>query len=981
MTQRWLARLAVAYGIALSFSVSVSGCGINGMSGDAADRDRFMSEVIPVIEADCGTSACHAAPGNLFDTLDPEYFVFPVDDNGRISGADRRDKAYTRALEKLSAAGGEFSSFIRKPLDESLGGRAHRGGSQYRTMSDANLKVLMKWADQAKPDQEEPLPTLIERYRDEIQPILADKRCMLSSCHGASASNLLIFDPGVLGQFDRSATASNYGKVNLHLNFETPNAMLSRLLRKTIPLDQGGIFHRGGNDFFDPSAGDPELQTIVDFIAAARVELGDDDRGDVTGIVFAATDPTPRALFDISKWQPGGDIYSLVPAQPGGTLTNLTVSHHAGLADIRDPAVSYDGTKIAFAMRRNEADCLNLYTMNISGGNLVQLTTDTGTLANGIKVSNVEPLWGPDDRIYFVSTRSGEVSSSSGYPLSNMWRIDSNGSGLLRMSFAAGNEVSPSWRFAPPKGDRPEQRTLDLTFTGARKIGGELFAPLMRVPPDFHADYHPHFGTQNPNYRVFTSMTQMPDLREPLILMDDANRWEGGALALIDRNLGPVIADGGIPSLVNYVDPLQKIAAIGDVVEHKGVSPDGYYRDAFAMPDGSILVVHSNQTIDHSDETANPDPALYQLTLLDLPPNQVVIRNKTLLVDIPGKVESDPRPIYRRRHEHIGEPTHHLSNDADWGDVLNFDLSVSMTVAKQDSPSNLKEFDAMADTIRYVRLVEEVPRTPGNFPGWPDTSVNDIGRGGHGMRRVIAEFPATSDRSVYVRVPAGVSFYVQTLDDARMATATFNQWFFVLPGEKLKQVTRREVWNTRCGGCHGSRSGTPGDTVTTPDVLTQASRVVANYDAENRTDIPPVPFGIQPDSRTEIDYERDVQPILTARCATAGCHVSGASAPDLSARAGTAGFSGSYEALTAPGTASGNGYSYVDPVSSRATTSYLAEMLRHKDLDAPRAYDASGCNCGHEMSLTELATMMRWMDLGARYRGVAPKTKPVLPTY
>ena len=923
----------------------------------------FDSEIAPIFEQDCGTSACHAAQGDQFDTLDPTYFVFPVDDNGKITGRDRLDKARARATEKLAAAGPEFAPLVRKPLDESLGGQAHRGGSQYRTMSDQNLEALMHWADLARPPAEEPLPPLIERYRDEIQPILAAKRCMLSSCHGASASNLLIFDPGVLGRFDRTSTVANYGKVNLHLNLETLDPMLSRLVRKTTPLAQGGIFHRGGNAFFDPAAGDADLLTILDFVTDARVALGDSERGVMSGIVFAAADPTPRSLFDIAVWQPGGDIYSLVPAEPGGVLTNLSAAHHAAPADIRDPAVSYDGDRIAFAMRRDEADCLNLYVMNLDGTGLTQLTHDTG-MTSGVKVSNVEPLWGPDERIYFVSTRSGEISSSSGLPLSNIWRISADGTGLLRMSFTTGNEVSPAWRFAPSKGPQSEIRTLDLTFTAARRVGGELFAPLMRVPPDFHADYHPHFGTQNPVYHIFTSMTQLPDLREPLILMDDSNRWEGGALAIIDRNLGAPITDGGTPSVVNYVEPLQKVTAIGDVVEHRGVSPDGYYRDPVALPDGAIAVVHSPLPIDHTDDGAAPDPGLYRVELFDLPPNDVGILHKDLLVDIPGKVESDPKPIYARRREHIGDASEHLSNDADWGDVLNFDLAVSMTIGRQDSPSNQKRFDDTAAEIRYVRLVEEVPRRAADFPTWPDTGSNDVGRGDHGMRRVIGEFPATSDRSMFVRLPAGVAYYVQGLDDTRMATNTFNQWFFVLPGEKLKQVTRREVWDTRCGACHGSRSGVPGDTVGTPDVLTQASRVEANYDAQTRTDKPPVAYGLQPDERAEVDFERDIQPILSQRCATTGCH-SGAVA----------------QALTAGGTASRNGFEYVDAVSSNAKTSFLTEMLLQEDLDAPRAYQSSNCNCGGEMSLSELSLVMRWMDLGASYRGIAPKTKPALPTY
>lgn len=958
---------------AITLAAGLLGGCIGGLGGseDQAERAYFEAEVLPVLEQDCGTSACHAADDAGFEALDPEYFVFPVDSEGRIAGAERIDRAYHRSLEKLAPEGPEFGDLVRKPLDEALGGLAHRGGSQYRTMSAEALKTLMHWAELARPEQPPAPSPLVTQFRDEVQPILVEKRCMLSSCHGASSSNMLRLDPGFLGRFDSLSTQRNYDSVVQHLNFESADPGLSRFIRKTVPQEHGGIFHRGGNDFFDAVRDADQLERLTAFVTAARTELGDDDKGEVTGVVFVATDPTPRPLFDLSVWQPGGDVHALVPASPDGVLTNLTAAHHAEPADIRDPSVNYDGTRVAFAMRRNQADCLNLYVMDINGSNLVQLTHDTGVLPNGTKIANVEPLWGPDDRLYFVSSREGEVSSHAALPRSNIYRIDADGANLLRMSFSAGSEVSPAWRFAPVGGDRPEIRTLDLTFTATRKVGAIMRAPLMRVPPDFHADYHPHYGTQHPEYQTFTQMSRLPDNRDALLLMDDSTVWEGGALALIDRNLGPVITDQRTPAVVNYVDSLQRLNAIGETVSHAGYSASGYYRDPFALPDGRLLVSHQPTPLDLADAGTPPDPALYRLELLDLPGNITRVSRKELLIDIPGKVETDPRPIVRQRREQIGDPTHHLSNEVTTGRLLNFDLAVAMTVANQDSPSGVKDFAAMSDQIRYVRVVEDVP----------GTLAADVGRGGHGIRRVLAELPATSDRSIYLELPAGVPFYLQTLDHSRAATSTFNQWYFLLPGEKLLQVTRREVFNTRCGGCHGSISGAPGDTVTTPDVLSEASRVVANYDAAARADVAPVPQGLTPATRLEVDFEADVQPVLDTRCALAGCHASGGQVPDLSARAGSAGFSGSYEALTAPGTASRGGFAYTDPTSSSARTSYLAEVIIGADLGAPRSFDSAGCDAPQQLTLMELGSLMRWMDLGASYRGRAPQQDPTLPTY
>ena len=969
----------VATSLVFGLGAWTVGCtGTEDVTGRPVDQptDTFTEVIIPIFEESCSSTACHGADDAAFAELNPEYFAFPVDADGHISGEERIQTAFDRARDKLSAAGPLFAELIRKPLDESLGGLPHRGAVQFDTMEDSDLEALMTWAEGERPTDTTPLPDLAQRYADEVQPLLAQRGCMITNCHGSGASNSLIFDPGMLGEFDDGATMKNYKKVVFHMNFDTPDPLMARLVRKIIPVEDGGIFHRGGNAFFERN--DPDLAPLLDFMAAVRTELGAGDTGTPTGIVFAATDATPRELYDITAWQPGGDIYSLIPATPGGDLRNLTADHHSESADIRDPSVSYDGNRVAFAMRKTENDCLNLYVMNVDGSGLTQVTRDTGTLPSGIKVANVEPVWGPDDRLYFVSTRGGVMADSGRHPLSNIHRIDTDGSGIVQMTFSADNEFAPAWRAFHKAGVQPEQRTLDLTFTAVRGVGDRRHAPLMRVPPDFRADYHPHFGTQHPDYQIFTAVSAFPDDREVLILMDESSLWEGGALGLIDRNLGPPITDGGEPSVVSYVESLVRLDTLGEEAGHRGVSTDGYYRDPQAMPDGTVVVSFDPNVIDHTDPEAAPDTALYRLTLRERSDNRVVIDSRERLVDVRGKIETDPTPIMVRRREEIGDPYEHLTAGMPYGELLNFDMAVMLTVANEDSPSNGKTFDETAEEIELVRFVEQVPLTPEDYPDWPDTSVNRVGRGSHGMRRIIGEMPTAGDQSFNVELPAAVPFYVQALGRNRMTTFTHNLWVFVLPGEHLRNVTRREVWNGRCGGCHGSTSGAPSETVGVPDVLTQASRVLANYDQATDTDIAPVPQGIEPGDRMEVDFLRDVQPIFDAKCVE--CH-DGDRSPDLRDRLGSDGFSGAYEALTDTGSFSRNGFGYVDPESMSARTSYLAEVLVGEDLEAPRDFDSGGCRGPDRLSLVEAETLFRWMDLGASFVGIGPRTTPVLPEF
>ena len=85
----------------------------------------------------------------------------------------------------------------------------------------------------------------------------------------------------------------------------------------------------------------------------------------------------------------------------------------------------------------------------------------------------------------------------------------------------------------------------------------------------------------------------------------------------------------------------------------------------------------------------------------------------------------------------------------------------------------------------------------------------------------------------------------------------------------------------------------------------------------------------------------------------------------------TAEFDAAYEALLQPGDASHGRRQYVDDLNASARTSYLVERIYGVDLDAPKTVDGQ---CVGEPPLTgdERVTIVRWIELGATYRGTAP---------
>ena len=83
---------------------------------------------------------------------------------------------------------------------------------------------------------------------------------------------------------------------------------------------------------------------------------------------------------------------------------------------VRDPELSYDGTKIIFSMRKNKADFYHIYEINIDGTNLKQLTTASG-------VSDIDPIYLPDGGIAFSSTRQPKYCMCNRHIMANLYRI------------------------------------------------------------------------------------------------------------------------------------------------------------------------------------------------------------------------------------------------------------------------------------------------------------------------------------------------------------------------------------------------------------------------------------------------------------------------------------------------------------------------------------------------------------------------------
>ncbi len=559
------------------------------------------------------------------------------------------------------------------------------------------------------------------------------------------------------------------------------------------------------------------------------------------GIAYVVR-PLPEQSSSDSRellgFTPGGDLYFRDLASPGARERNLTATITGGQGDVRDVAVSPDGTRLLFALHLPEiegADPEDQPTWNIWEYDIPS-TTLRRVIASDITAEAGQdrfPQYLPDGRIVFSSTRQRQSRATlldEGKPqfaaLDERRRepafvlhvMEADGSDIRQLSFNQSHDRDPI-----------VLSSGEILFSRWDNMGGNSQISFYRIRPDgtgLEVVYGAHSHDSSSGQVQFLRPREMPDGRLLALLRPFQSPYGGGNLITID--------------IANFLDNDQPVAGAAvsgqaqrpatalDVRTDEGPSPGGRFSAAFPLWDGThralvswtpcrLVAANGRLTPCTAKALGDPQvqeaPPLYAIYIYNMDDQTLV----PLMVPREGVIYTDVVAAQDRKSQAILTDRSLDSSLAEEGvgvlhirSVYDFDGSFNGLGATATDIAGIADpalTTADQRPARFLRVVKAVAMPPRDLVRLRGTA---FGRSsGQLMREIVAYAPIEPDGSVKIKVPANVPLAVSVLDaEGRRITARHRNWIQVRPGETLN-----------CNGCHDHRSGIPHGTSRGPAAL------------------------------------------------------------------------------------------------------------------------------------------------------------------
>ena len=414
---------------------------------------------------------------------------------------------------------------------------------------------------------------------------------------------------------------------------------------------------------------------------------------------------------------------------------------------IRDPDVSFDGTKILFSMRNDVQDDYHIYEINADGTGLTQLTS-------GLGLSDIDPIYMPDGNIVFGSSREPKFCMCNRHIMCNLFTMEADGANIQQIGHSTLFEGHPCLL--------PDGRVLYDRWEYIDRNFGDAQGVWVTNPDGTqHAIYYGN-NTNSPGAVLDTR--PIPGTTKVIATFSSCHDRPWGALAIIDRTRG---IDLEQPVERTWPSDAINLIGVGNYDTYKRVQPK--YEDPYALSDSLFLCTRMTG---QGEKTG--------VYLLDLEGHE------TLLIEEPTGSNwgaFDAMPLAARE----APPTILPRTDLAQTDGVFYVSDVYIGTGMEEIPRG---------TVKWLRVVESPEK---RF--WTQTAWNGSGTQAPGMayddfnnKRILGTVPVEEDGSANFEVPADTFLYFQLLDEEGRMIQSMRSGTIIRPGEQQG-----------CIGCHEDR--------------------------------------------------------------------------------------------------------------------------------------------------------------------------------
>ncbi|MDO4583096.1 MAG: hypothetical protein Q4D62_03230 [Planctomycetia bacterium] len=498
--------------------------------------------------------------------------------------------------------------------------------------------------------------------------------------------------------------------------------------------------------------------------------------GSTNGLIGKYDIPDEQIRDITMSYQPGSQLCLLTVREDGSFQHEVLLEKPQGV--ICYPTLSYDAKTLVFSMRDNfETDSYYLYTMDMATRNVRQITFPLKKEGKVLPVADCEPVFLPNGKIVFTSTRSVRISDCWYRASGDIYVCDADGSNIERLTadqlHSHHPQVLEDGRIVFTRWEYNDRTALYLH-------------PLISMNPDgtVQTEYYGN-NSMFPSSIIHTQ--RIPGSSKLLAIISGHHTIYKGKLGLLDRNRGTQAGEG--ITLVNT-----KLDG-SPGMEEPNVIPSGFndfmvdifgqvgpqYAHPFALDEENYLCSFSPEGTLLTFGKLNPPMGAYFMTadgkreLLAFDQWQGTGR---IIPVMPMSVPPD-RGNHLVMEDNFG--TFYLQN-------------VYFGPGLEGIPHGT------AKKLRVVALEYRVARMGyGQNGGECETGLCQtpisLNSGSWDVKHVLGEVDIEEDGSCYFQVPARTPVYFQILDENGYCIQSMRSWATLMNGEQFA-----------CLGCHENKN-------------------------------------------------------------------------------------------------------------------------------------------------------------------------------